>query len=207
MQIVVGRLGLACLLSVAVLPLGARERERVQYLPYSEGRQSAPISIEAEAFGITPPLRDTPEFRNGPPLYTGVPMIRREENNEVEVDRVLPGWDIPTIDPLAPASRGVRAPFAMPTPALSFDGIDSNTNLTTFGTTSMPPDTVGDVGPNHYVQAVNFGTFRVYNKSGTPLGATLRISSLFAGLPASNKCRTVDNGDPVVPMTRSPTVG
>ncbi|MFO1496372.1 MAG: fibronectin type III domain-containing protein [Lysobacterales bacterium] len=198
MRIVVGRLGLACLLSVAVLPLGARERERVQYLPYSEGRQSAPISIEAEAFGITPPLRDTPEFRNGPPLYTGVPMIRREENNEVEVDRVLPGWDIPTIDPLAPASRGVRAPFAMPTPALSFDGIDSNTNLTTFGTTSMPPDTVGDVGPNHYVQAVNFGTFRVYNKSGTPLGATLRISSLFAGLPASNKCRTVDNGDPVV---------
>ena len=32
----------------------------------------------------------------------------------------------------------------------------------------LPPDTVGEVGPNHYVQMVN-SAFRIYNKTGTPL--------------------------------------
>jgi|GEM_PF-4056977 len=43
--------------------------------------------------------------------------------------------------------------------SLNFEGI-SDSNV-------MPPDTVGDVGPNHYVQMINSGggaDFAIYNK-------------------------------------------
>ena len=43
----------------------------------------------------------------------------------------------------------------MPAPALSFDGLSSSDNAAAYGFRMVPPDTFGDVGPNHYVQAVN----------------------------------------------------
>jgi hypothetical protein len=57
----------------------------------------------------------------------------------------------------------------MPTPITSFVGLDFNT----WGA-GHPPDTVGDVGPNHYVQAVNTSV-GVYNKTnwGPDIGADL----------------------------------
>ncbi len=60
---------------------------------------------------------------------------------------------------------------------------------------SIPPDTNGDVGPNHYVQTVNT-LFRVYNKSGAAQTPPLKISSLFA--PLGTTCATRDDGDPIV---------
>ena len=44
-------------------------------------------------------------------------------------------------------------------PCRAFDGV-SNVNGV------LPPDTNGDVGPNHYVQWVNL-SFAIYSKSGT----------------------------------------
>jgi len=32
----------------------------------------------------------------------------------------------------------------------------------------LPPDTDGDVGPNHYVQSVN-SSIKIFDKSGNPL--------------------------------------
>src|SRR5438093_1342946 len=46
------------------------------------------------------------------------------------------------------AAPGPLAP--MPTPIRSFDGMNFNANGA-----GHPPDPVGDVGPNHFVQAVN----------------------------------------------------
>src|SRR5262249_50217077 len=64
------------------------------------------------------------------------------------------------------ASRFVRLPAlitgtlrpvpTMPTPLLTFDGINDDE-----GGGNPPPDPVGDVGPNHYVQAVN-SAFKVF---------------------------------------------
>lgn len=45
--------------------------------------------------------------------------------------------------------------------------------------TGWPPDTNGDVGPNHYIQAVN-GSYAIYNKSGTLL-ASFTENNLWAG--------------------------
>ncbi|MBS1797508.1 MAG: carboxypeptidase regulatory-like domain-containing protein [Acidobacteria bacterium] len=162
-----------------------------------------PISMTASAFGRTSPIRDLPQVRYGTKPVKGEVRIEDNENNELILERTVPGaGDFAKggfEDLLAVSSRkSAFAPQTMPGPTLTFNGMLSNNVLTTFGTTSMPPDTTGDVGPNHYVQATNIGLFQVFDKSGTALTAMARISTLFSGLPSNNKCRKFDNGDPVV---------
>ena len=45
-------------------------------------------------------------------------------------------------------ANGVTAPLAAPAPIVNFDGVGNIDGV-------YPPDTNGDVGPNHYVQWVN----------------------------------------------------
>jgi hypothetical protein len=59
----------------------------------------------------------------------------------------------------------------------------------------LPPDTTGDVGPNHYVQTVNL-SFAVYAKDGTLLTGPVDINSLWAG--AGGPCESTNDGDPIV---------
>src|ERR1051326_134774 len=86
-----------------------------------------------------------------------------------------------------------------PAPSLTFEGLGRTENIAAgFGNLS-PPDTNGDVGPNHYVQQTNL-LVRVWNKTGTPLTAPFPLSSLWAvanGGPGG-QCSASDAGDPVV---------
>jgi hypothetical protein len=83
----------------------------------------------------------------------------------------------------------------MPTPALSFDGLSSNDNAAAYGFRIVPPDPFGDVGPNHYVQAVN-ALVRVFDKNGAALTPPFKLSSLFSRLGTA--CSTRNDGDPIV---------
>ena len=65
----------------------------------------------------------------------------------------------------------------------------------TFTVSGAPPDTNGDVGPNHYVQTVN-QDLMIWNKSGTALYGPVPINSLFSGF--GGLCQTDNDGDPVV---------
>jgi hypothetical protein len=56
-----------------------------------------------------------------------------------------------------------------------------------------PPDTNGDVGPNHYVQMVNATKVAVYDKTGTPLAPPFSLGSLWPPGPCA-----ADAGDPIV---------
>ncbi len=59
---------------------------------------------------------------------------------------------------------------------------------------ATPPDTVGDVGPDHYVQAVNASRIAIYDKTGTLLpGYPIQLESL----APSGAC-TNGSGDPIV---------
>ena len=51
----------------------------------------------------------------------------------------------------------------------------------------LPPDTDGDVGPNHYMQWVNTH-FAIYTKTGTQVGVTLPGNALWAGNPNAPIC-------------------
>ncbi|PLS77972.1 MAG: PKD domain-containing protein, partial [Chloroflexi bacterium] len=72
-------------------------------------------------------------------------------------------------------------------PIQNFDGI-------TF-TGFSPPDTVGDVGPDHYIQMVN-ASFAIYNKTGTLLAGPSNINTLWAGF--GGECENENAGDPIV---------
>jgi hypothetical protein len=79
----------------------------------------------------------------------------------------------------------------MPPPLLTFEG-ESAAEAGFFGV----PDTDGDVGPNHYVEAVN-AAFRVFDKNGNPLSPVTTYNSLFAPLTGT-PCSGFNNGDPFV---------
>ena len=86
----------------------------------------------------------------------------------------------------------VRPVPNMPPPLLTFDGTDRVGS----GCNCRPPDTNGDVGPNHYVQTVNTG-FRVFDKSGNPLTSFTTYNSFFAPL-VGTPCQNQNDGDPFV---------
>jgi hypothetical protein len=68
-----------------------------------------------------------------------------------------------------------------------------------FAVNSAPPDTNGDVGPNHYVQTVNTD-FAIYNKSGGLLYGPVPINTLWSGFGGG--CQSNNDGDPTVVYDR-----
>ena len=165
----------AALLAIAAVPVTTQARQLTRA-----------IVIRPSLSGNSPPAGATSQAPKLPILPANVPSI-----------------------PLRPLARGQRPPesgdrdaalqsnqpaTAIPAPTANFEGISSDDNLTEFGFRVLPPDTNGDVGPNHYVQMVNF-LVRIYDKSGAPLTEPFPLSSLFTTL--GGPC-TVDDGDPVV---------
>ena len=64
-----------------------------------------------------------------------------------------------------------------------------------FSLTGAPPDTNGDVGPNHYVQTVN-QALTVWNKTGTILYGPVPLNTLWSGF--GGNCQVDNDGDPIV---------
>jgi hypothetical protein len=76
--------------------------------------------------------------------------------------------------------------LAFATPLADFAGIDANIN---------PPDTIGEVGPNHYVQMVNSAggsNYQIYDRNGSILQASTVLDALGTGVCSTGR------GDPVV---------
>ncbi len=86
------------------------------------------------------------------------------------------------------------APQVLPTPGVSFEGI-SIADTIAAGQGFLPPDTNGEIGPNHFVQSVN-STFRIFSRTGVPSTAIATLGSLFATIPGP--CANNDSGDPIV---------
>ena len=80
----------------------------------------------------------------------------------------------------------------IPPPLLTFEGVAE----TQSGCGCEPPDTIGDVGPNHYVEAVN-SSFKVFDKNGNTLAGPTTYNSLFAPLTGT-PCSGANDGDPFV---------
>ncbi|MGA9998369.1 MAG: DUF4214 domain-containing protein, partial [Pyrinomonadaceae bacterium] len=91
-------------------------------------------------------------------------------------------------DPMLPV-RAPAQPIFMPTPTQTFPGITSVQSACG----CLPPDTDGDVGPNHYIQDVN-SRFKIINKTGTQLVAPTTYNSLFSALGPTTPCGNNQNG-------------
>ena len=81
-----------------------------------------------------------------------------------------------------------------PTLETSFDGASNDTNAVVTGSLVAPPDTDGDVGPNHYMQMINLVT-TIFEKDGTSLGA-FSNNAFWDGF--GGVCETTNRGDPIV---------
>ena len=78
-----------------------------------------------------------------------------------------------------------------PPPSSSFEGL----NFANWGA-GHPPDTNGDVGPQHYIQTINTSV-GIYQKNGVRLAA-FTFNSLMSQGSFGNLCDTDNFGDPVV---------
>jgi hypothetical protein len=75
-----------------------------------------------------------------------------------------------------------------PSSIANFDGVN-NRNLV------LPPDTNGDIGPNHYVQWVNL-SFAIYDRAGGILVGPADGRTIWQGF--GGPCATRNDGDPIV---------
>ncbi|MEP7014887.1 MAG: dockerin type I domain-containing protein [Verrucomicrobiota bacterium] len=89
--------------------------------------------------------------------------------------------------------RKLMEPALMPAPLATYPGISSVESACG----CLPPDTDGDVGPNHYIQAVN-SSFKIFDKSGNQLMAATTYNSFFAPLGPTTPCGLQNQGDAVV---------
>ena len=96
----------------------------------------------------------------------------------------------PNTKPNVVVEPSVNVPLApMPSPIQNFSGLSFSD-----GGAGWPPDTNGDVGPNHYVEAVN-DAYAIFNKTGTRLAAFTE-NTLWSGVGSS--CDGNSQGDSVV---------
>jgi hypothetical protein len=187
-----------CLGALAVALFGAgafAQPKAAQQSSRSKGAQDAPGTQTPDVVQMVGPVRTITDVRH-------LPYIPNE--GEIE-ERRLTRYQFPNTGPLPSAPKAPSSPWmqkllknifrptpTMPGPLLTFDGM--NSSETACG--CLPPDTDGDVGPNHYVEALNVA-FRVYDKSGTPLTPPTTFNSLFAPL-VGTPCSGSNGGDPFV---------
>lgn len=119
-----------------------------------------------------------PEEKGGPPRLPLPKAMNLLERTPLEMDPVLQ----------------MGSPQAsMPTPDFNFEGVSNIDGV-------LPPDTNGDVGPNHYVQWVNLSLaiWRLdrVNHTATRIFGPVPGNSLWNGFGGA--CETSNNGDPIV---------
>jgi len=163
------------LLAVAVLPALA-----------GQGGSFQPQVLYPTKFDVSPPLRSI----TAPPVKPGEVLKPREIVNR-EIPKVKLGGG-------GKYDHVQKAPGIMstPDPLLSFQGLDSDDNQAVLGFRVMPPDTEGDVGPNHYFEWINL-VYQIYDKNGVPqLANPLPGNAFWSGF--GGPCENDNDGDIIV---------
>ncbi len=145
--------------------------------------QNKPIVSKATYFDKTRPLRELP-------LVSPQPRDRNWEENEIEnesFDRELikmnPLPEGP--DPVWQKTHGQRITNG---PFVNFEGVGNRNGV-------YPPDTDGDVGPDHYFQMINL-SFEIFDKEGNSLYGPADNRTLWSGF--IGPWTTTNDGDPIV---------
>ena len=185
--------------------LGVSASSTIHSEPGARTKRLKPTIKAAVGLAVSPPARSLkPAVRTETPLPSEAAAPSDTDDAIEMINLPLPKGDASSLQvrgaapgqALVDAVVQTAAPSLLaPAPSLTFDGINNVDNANAFGFRVLPPDTNGDVGPNHYVQMVNL-LVRVFDKAGTPLTAPFKLSSLFGSL--GGICSTNDNGDPVV---------
>lgn len=176
-----GRLLLASAMVIAAVPLGGSAA-----VPPDHAQK--PTFSEAVAFDTVGPLRALPA--TAAPAATAALEEIRPDRGAVTSD--TGNTEDAALQQAAPVGTTAAS---IPGTLANFEGLSNQDNFDLFGGRVNPPDPVGDVGPNHYVEMTNLAV-GVYDKSGNLLMGPLAIGSLWAGFSVPD-C-TDPSGDPIV---------
>jgi hypothetical protein len=154
-----------------------------------------PKFSEAAAFDISLPLHalaPVVPLRMAPLAPAQEPIEIRPERGPIVKDR---GYSNDGALQRASRLSLQGAATTIPAPLLTFEGLSNQDNFDLFGFRVNPPDPVGAVGPNHYVEMVNLA-FAVYDKQGNKLVGPVDTGTLWQNF-AIPDC-TDPSGDPIV---------
>jgi hypothetical protein len=155
--------------------------------PTARTHPLTPKFSKSVAFDISPALRDLPLAKK--------PLAAPFEFREVRPERE------PRVHSKDKGHSGDKAlqagisALAAPATLANFEGLSNLDNFNIFGFRVNPPDPVGDVGPNHYVEIINL-IFAVYDKNGNKLLGPVDTGTLWSGFAVPD-C-TDPSGDPIV---------
>lgn len=162
------------LLTGALLALPAAAQNGGQFLPNGSYVSDPVVPVE-----LNVDLRTLPPIE---PWQPGDPIEVVPEGlfSDGPTEQVA-GW----VDPaLQDHSRGATVPGEILFTFLAHPPGNSN-----------PPDTVGTVGPNHYISMVNASRFAIWDKQGNNIVPEVAVNSLWDG--GASPCQDGD-GDPIV---------
>ena len=181
-----------CLLGIAVALFAQGNRTKQAQTNRSTDAQHAPGTQTPDVVQMVGPVRTTTDVAH-------LPYIPNE--GEIEHQPLMRHPRVKGAPPpAAPSSpylqrllKNIFRPTpTMPGPLLTFDGVNSAASQCG----CLPPDTDGDVGPNHYVEGINV-VFKVFDKNGNTVAGPTTFNSLFAPL-VGTPCSGLNAGDPFV---------
>lgn len=152
---------------------------------------------EARAFDVSRPAREIAppalSSRMSGQTSASEPLDIRPERGAAAKDRGYAGDA--ALGRSVARFQALLGPASIGAPLANFEGLSNTDNFNLFGFRVNPPDPVGDVGPNHYVEMVNLA-FAVYDKSGNLLMGPLPVGALWDGFAVPD-C-TDPSGDVIV---------
>ena len=182
---------LFCLVGVAVA-LFARKPHKTDPTEHSLQRCSdAPGTQKPDVVQMIGPVVMNQDLRNLPYV---APKQKEEEKRLTRYPFPLAGSDAPAgSGTSAYVKRLLKNVFRpaprMPGPLLTFEGIGDTAGV-------QPSDSEGDVGPSHYIEAIN-ETLKIFDKNGNTLSGPTTYNSFFSSLTGT-PCANANDGDPYV---------
>src|SRR5947208_9629748 len=157
----------------------------------SVGAQDAPGTQTPDVFRLMGPVIQNNDLRSLPYVAPNAEIEEKRLTRypHPEIPSPTNQSDYPRFEALV---KQIAQPTpTMPAPLLTFDGMNSSQS----GCLCLPPDTDGDVGPNHYVQSVN-SSIKIFDKNGNPLNGPngTTYNSFFLTL-VGTPCSGFNNGD------------
>lgn len=146
-----------------------------------QGATKAPLVRKAAYFDTSPALRDMTVIMPGERKRAWKDGIIKNESLEMD-------WEFPKNEGSYDKIQSQRGKVKTRGPEVNFEGIPNVNGV-------YPPDTDGDVGPDHYFQMINL-SFAIWDKQGNKLYGPADNSTLWADF--IGPWTGTNDGDPIV---------
>lgn len=136
-------------------------------------------------YGLSRPLRDLPRLTDAESQALDEKAKAKPTHNWPIREYLYEATALPKgPDPVWQNFNGEDRGFETDALEENFEGLNGFSN---------PPDPVGCIGPNHYMQSIN-SVYAIYDRTGTLLAGPTNLNLLFGNVPGTN----CNSGDPII---------